>query len=272
MIRAVSRALAIFDVFDNDHLSMSLQEIGTRLGMPKATTFRLVNTLESSGFLVRLENQQYCLSHKLTRLAGLVHAGVTLRVIARNVMREVNEKTGETITLNIVDGNNRMCIDVVDTPSPLMTIARPGDRVPLLNGATSRILLAYMSAEDLEGTLASIPEAGHVDRTALERELSRFRRQGYAITRSQRVPGVTAIAVPIFRNDGAVNECLALTGPSTRVDSRDGDFIEIMLKAGQELTNSTGGKVPSEEEAAAAPAQPRESRPAAKRTRRKPAA
>jgi DNA-binding IclR family transcriptional regulator len=243
MIRSVVRALAIFDAFDKDHLSLPLHEIGHRIGMPKATTYRLVNTLETTGFLLRLENQHYCLSHKLTRLAGLVLASVSLRSIARPIMREVNRLTGETITLNLIDGVNRMCIDVVDTPSPLMSIARPGDRVPLLLGATSRILLAYMSEDERDRTLSAIPEATQVDRPAIERELKRFRRQGYAITRSQRIQGVTAIGVPIVREDGSVNECLALTGPSARVDRRDGDFIEIMVAAGRDLSKRMGGAI-----------------------------
>lgn len=250
MIRAVARALAIFDVFDQEHLSLSLHEMVMRLDMPKATVFRLVNTLEKSGFLVRLDNQQYCLSHKLTRLAGLVLASVSMRDIARPVMREVNRLTGETITLNIIDGHNRLCIDAVDTPSPLMSIARPGDRVPLLYGATSRILLAYMSSEEREQVLAAIPESAQADRVTMERELQRFVRQGYALTRSQRVQGVTAIAVPVRGGDGSVRECLALTGPSARVDSRDSEFIEIMVEASRNLSRATGAPVPLGQESA----------------------
>jgi DNA-binding IclR family transcriptional regulator len=261
MIRAVARALAIFDAFDKDHLSLPLHEIGQRIGMPKATTYRLVNTLETTGFLIRLENQHYCLSHKLTRLAGLVLASVSLRNVARPVMREVNRLTAETITLNVIDGVNRMCIDAIDTPSPLMSIARPGDRVPLLFGATSRILLAYMTDEERARTFAAISEAAQVDQPAIERELNRFRRQGYAITRSQRVQGVTAIGVPIIREDGSVHECLALTGPSARVDRRDGDFIEIMVAAGRNLSRSMGGAVEIDNA--------RSIKPARKRTARK---
>lgn len=241
MIRAVVRALAIFDVFDSQHLSLSLHEIGLRIGMPKATAFRLVNTLERAGFLIRLENQQYCLSLKMTRLAGLVQSTVTLRDVARPIMVEVNKLTGETVTLNTIDGTNRMCLEVVDTPSPLMSIARPGERVPLLYGATSRILLTCMSPEERASVLSATAEAGAIDRDALERELQRFDRQGYAITRSQRVQGVTAIAVPVVKVDGTVRECLALTGPSARVDVRDGDFIEIMLAAGNDLSTRLGG-------------------------------
>ena len=240
MIRSVGRALAIFDVFDKDHLSLTLQEIGARIGMPKTTAFRLVNTLDGAGFLVRLPNLEYCLSLKLVRLAGMVRSTLGIRDIARPVMVEVSRLTSETIALNTVSGNERICIEAMDTPSPLMSIAHPGDHVPLLFGAAGRILMAYMDEKELSAVLKSSPGSRSVDRAALKLELARFRRQGYALTRGQRVPGITAIAVPIFDANGAVRNNLLLTGPSVRVDARDSEFVEIMIAAGHDISNRLG--------------------------------
>jgi DNA-binding IclR family transcriptional regulator len=240
MIRAVGRALAIFDAFDNDHLSLTLQEISERIGMPKTTTFRLVHTLEKAGFLVRTESQQYCLSLKLVRLAGMVRRTLNICEIARPIMVDVNRQTLETITLNTISGHERLCLDVVDTPSPLMSMVRPGQHMPMLLGASSRILMAHMTKEELE-TLLEVTAAGvALDRAALDRELARFRRQGYALSRGQRVPGLTAIAVPIFDIDCRVEHSLALTGPSVRVDPHDIDFAEILRDAGRDISNRFG--------------------------------
>lgn len=242
MIRAVGRALAIFDAFDNEHLSLTLQEISERIRMPKTTAFRLVNTVERAGFLIRMDNQQYCLSLKLVRLAGMVRSTLSMRDIARPIMAEVNSKTSETITLNTVSGSDRMVLEVVDTPSPLMSMARPGQHSSLLFGASGRILLAHMDEADLEKVLKATPAGKEIDRPALDRELARFRRQGYALSRGQRVAGLTAISVPVFEIDGKVRHCLALTGPSVRVDVRDLDFAEIMIAAGRDLSNRLGAQ------------------------------
>lgn len=240
MIRAVARALSIFDAFDSDHLNLSLQEIGERIKMPKTTAFRLVNTLERAGFLIRMDNQQYCLSLKLARLGGMVRSTLSIRDVARPIMIEVNQKTSETLTLNTIVGTERMVLEVVDTPAPLMSMARTGQHMPLLLGASSRILLAYMNPEELERVL-KLTTVGHViDRPALDRELARFRRQGYAITRGQRVAGLTAISVPIFDINGDVRHCLSLTGPSVRIDPHDLDLAEIMIAAGRDLSTRLG--------------------------------
>lgn len=239
MIRAVGRALAIFDAYDNDHLSLSLQEIAERIKMPKTTAFRLVNTLERAGFLIRLDNQQYCLSLKLARLGGLVRSTLSIREIARPVMLQVNEQTTETITLNAIVGNDRMVLEVVDTPAPLMSMARPGQHMPLLTGAASRIMMAYMEPAELERVLQANADPT-LDRAALERELARYQRQGCALTRGQRVPGLTAIAVPIFDLQGKVRHSLALTGPSVRIDPKDHELADIMIAAGHDVSNRLG--------------------------------
>lgn len=251
MIRAVGRALAIFDAFDNDHTSLSLQAIGERIKMPKTTAFRLVNTLEQAGYLIRMDNQQYCLSLKLARLGGMVRSTLSVRDVARPVMLAVNQATSETVTLNTIVGAERMVLEVVDTPSPLMSMARPGQRMPLLLGASSRIMMAFMDSKELESVLktntaggtktsARPANASAFDRAAFDRELARFRRQGYAISRGQRVPGLTAISAPITDIEGKVRLCLSLTGPSVRVDPRDLEFAEILVNASGDVSGRLG--------------------------------
>jgi DNA-binding IclR family transcriptional regulator len=240
MIRAVGRALAIFDAFDNEHLSLSLQEIAERIRMPKTTAFRLVNTLERAGFLIRMDNQQYCLSLKVARLGGLVRSTLSIREIARPIMLEVNRQTQETITLNTVMGTDRMVLEVVDTPSPLMSMARLGQHMPLLLGASARVIMAYMEPDELERVLKANAKVAEIDRPALERELARFRKQGYALSRGQRVPGLTAISVPLFDINGKVRNSLSLTGPSIRVDPIDLDLAEIMMTAGRDISTRLG--------------------------------
>jgi IclR family transcriptional regulator, KDG regulon repressor len=172
-------------------------------------------------------------------------------------MLTVNQATSETITLNTIVGSERMVLEVVDTPSPLMSMARQGQHMPLLLGASSRIMMAFMETKELDAVLKAntIGSAGKLrvrhsfgtsesdrlfDRAAFDRELARFRRQGYAISRGQRVTGLTAISAPITDMEGKVRHCLSLTGPSVRIDPRDLEFAEILVNAGRDLSNRLG--------------------------------
>jgi len=239
MIRAVERALSIFEAFTPQHTSLSLIEIGTRTKLSKATTFRLVSCLEKTGYLVRLENQRYCLSLKLVGLAGIVRSTLSIRDVARPIMADLVGLTGETITLNTVTGSERLCIEVLDTPAPLMTIVQQGERAPLIYGATGKILLSYLDRARIEQLSAAMSAA---EREALFRQLERFRQQGYALTRGERVVGVTAISVPIHDAEQPCHYCLSVTGPSVRIDPNRAKLVEAMLAAGHKLSTQLGGE------------------------------
>lgn len=243
MTRTVSRALAIFDAFDERKSSLSLQAIGERIRMPKATTYRLVNTLEKAGFLIRLENQEYCLSLKLVRLAGLVHSTIGIREVSRPIMTELARKTGETVTINTLVGFERMCIDVVDTPSPLMAILRPGERLPLTRGATGKVLLAYRSDIEVGSVFKATPKSQQIDRKALAEDLTRIRQQGYSMTSGERIAGVTAIAAPIF-DLKRVSSCIAVTGPSIRMDPHSKEYADLIVAAAADISIRLGSAYP----------------------------
>ncbi len=161
-------------------------------------------------------------------------------------MLEVNERTGETITLNTLIALNRVCIELVETPSPLMHIVKPGEHLSLLHGATGRILLAHLDPVRQRKVLGGAPTA---ERAGIAAELARFKQQGFGLTSGQRVAGVTAIAVPLFNLHDQVDACLALTGPSVRVDSHVTAFTAIMRKAGRDVSDRLGGRPPIQEDA-----------------------
>lgn len=237
MTRTVARALSIFDAFDRDHLGLTLQEIGERIGMSKATTFRLVNTLEREGYLVRRPDNRYRLSLKIVRLAGLVEDTTTVRDAARAAMQDLGRRTGETISLSSRIQDERVVIDVVDTPSPLMAVVRPGERYGLLWGASSRVLLAHMperdQAEILDRVEQRVAELARSD-------ISHVHRRGYCITHGQRVAGLSALAVPLYDRSNTVMACLALSGPTVRVEPREQEFVELLMEAGRSVSARLG--------------------------------
>lgn len=242
MIRAVERAFAIFEAFDPEHTMLTLQEIGQRIGLSKATTYRLVNCVHDLGYLVRLEDNRYCMSLKLTRLSGLVRSTIGIREIARPTMLDLVKKTGETVTLNTIANDRRICIEVFDTPAPLMSIVREGEQQTLLHGATGKILLAYLSSSDFDRIFREAPAAKRPNRATLEKQLAQYREQGYAMTSSERVPGVTAISVPLRDINGQVRYCISITGPAIRVDRNTESFIALLLNASKVVSGQMGAR------------------------------
>ena len=206
-MRAVERIFAIFESFTPERNSLTLQEIADRIDLPKSTTFRIVQSLEHAGYLVRLEDQKYCLSFRFTRLAGLVKSTLSIREIARPITAELAEKTKETVSLYTFSRGKRVCIDATATASsPLRSVTQPGEQVSMAAGSSSKVLAAYMSEKELAPIVAHMARAN--DRTQAEvwAELARIRNQGYAVSHGERVLGVSAISAPIKGVDDRVQD------------------------------------------------------------------
>lgn len=242
MMRAVNRTMAVFECFSEERPSLTLQAIANRVKLPKSTTFRLVQSLDEAGYLVRLENQEYCLSFKFVRLAGLVKTNLDIRRVARSVMEEAAKASGETVTLNAARGRERVCIDVVDTPSPLMSITKPGEHVPLVDGATAKVLLAFLPrAEFKEAANYALRVSGQ-RRSEFLTELERIRNAGYAVTHGERVLGLTAVAAPVRDTADEVKYCIAIAGPTARMKPRIGEHVRIAVRAAEEVSRRLGAR------------------------------
>jgi DNA-binding IclR family transcriptional regulator len=243
MMRAVQRILGVFECFTPEADSLTLQEIADRIGLPKSTAFRIVQSLEQSGYLVRLDNQQYCLSFRFARLAGMVKSTLGIREIARPVLSDLSARTGETVSLHTVSGADRVCIDVLHGASPLRSFAQPGEHIPLRVGSASRVLLAWMPPEAAAPVIASIAKATRRARADLVRELEEVRERGYAVSHGERVLGLSAVSAPIkdFRDE--VNYCISVNGPTVRVQADEKAVVKLVMKAAESISRLYGARV-----------------------------
>lgn len=226
-----------------------LQEIADRISLPKSTTFRIVQSLEKAKYLVRLENQQYCLSFRFMHLAGLVGSTLDIRAIARPIMTELANKTNETITLHTVSGRDRVCIDCVAAGAPLRAVTAPGEHIRLLVGAPSKVLMAHMAKDELAPLLTFISRTTKRPKAELLAELARIRAQGYCVSHGERVLGIIGIAAPIHDVEDQVRYCLVVTGPSVRVQPREREIIKLLVKSAEDISLRYGATVRSAQSA-----------------------
>ncbi len=243
MMRSVQRILAIFESFNAASTSLTLQKIADRSHLTKSTAFRLVQSLDKAGYLVRLENQSYCLSHRFTRLAGLVNNTLNVRQIARPIMTELAERSHEAVTLNTVSGRDRVCVDVIDVPSSLMSVSRPGMHVPLIDGASAKTLMAHLPKKEQQKVITYAAKAGKRKRTDLVAELEQIRQRGYGVTYDERVLGLAAVSAPIREVDGEVKYCITITAPTVRARPKEKDFIRLVVKAAEDISRRLGASV-----------------------------
>jgi DNA-binding IclR family transcriptional regulator len=242
-VRAVQRIFAIFESFTPEKSSLTLQEIADRIELPKSTSFRIVQSLEQAGYLVRLEDQKYCLSFRFTRLAGLVRSTLGIREIARPIMTELADKTKETISIHTVSGRNRVCIDAIaTTPSSLRSVVQPGEQVPLAAGSGSKVLVAHMPKSQLTSIAGVMARRSKRTQAEVLAELTKIRDQGYSVSHGERLPGLSAVSAPIKGINDEVQYCMTVGGPTVRVQANEKELTKLVVKAAANVSRQLGGK------------------------------
>jgi DNA-binding IclR family transcriptional regulator len=240
-IQSIVRAVKTLECFRPEEPRLSLQDLAARLGWGKSTVHRVVNTLVQSGVVIKDPNsRQYALGYKLVWLARAVALHRDLQLVALPIMRGLRDVTGETVTLSVVSGRDRVVIQQVESPHEIRSVEAVGLGAPLHCGASGRLLLAYLPGPELEAFLA-VPLQRYTRLTLtnprrLRDELVRIRRQGYAVSYGEYSPRVCAMAAPIRTAEGEVIACMAALGPRDRVpDSRLGALRSLLVDAARRV-------------------------------------
>jgi len=216
-VRAVERALDILLCF-TDAKELGLSEIASRISLHKSTVHRLLASLEAKGFVVRdMQTEKYRLGFRIWELSANMNQADDPAVLLLPEMEKLRDMLGETISLYVRDGNERIRIQAVQSNEPIRRVAPVGARMPLAVGASSKVLVAYEN-EEVRNKIMNDPHwPDWVDRAAFRDQLEQIRRDGYATSLEEREVGAAAVSAPIFNRQGKVVAALAVSGPSNRM-------------------------------------------------------
>lgn len=248
---AIEKAMEILLKFQDVKASWGIRELSTELGFSPATVQRILSVLKSYGF-VRQDEQtrQYFVGNIFYRfLENLNHAN-NLPGIGRQFMEAVAIKTRETVYLNIIQGNLRICIDTIESPKALKAGMPIGNQSPLYAGASAKCLLAFSSAAFQKEYFAAVAprpltDATIVDPDNLAAELAKIQVRGYAVSLGERTPGLGSVSAPVFDYQGMILASLSLAVPEirTRDKTHFSHCITILTDAARAFSLAMGQPV-----------------------------
>ncbi|MEB3101670.1 IclR family transcriptional regulator [Ferviditalea candida] len=241
-MKSFEKMFNILSMYSMDRTSLSISEIQEELKYPKSTIFRILNTLEKNNYVERNpDNHRYSLGFNFFRLGSIVQSQLDFRKVSLPIMKRLVAETNETVELNIVDGLNRVCIEKVDSPLDVRNFVRIGERKPLHLGASGKVLMAFLDKAEQIRIAENLQKDTGIDKERLLSSLEDIRKQGYACTRGERVPGSFAVAAPLFDKDGQMTASLTIAGPIQRLsDEREKELLQILLKASREISQNLG--------------------------------
>jgi len=201
----------------------SLTQVARMTGLSKGTTHRLLATLDHEGLVLKntLDNM-YMLGPGILRLVRGAARGIgSIALLAEPALTKLRDQTGETVTLHVSVGVERICIEEIPSLEPVRYSAPVGSRAPLHVGSAGKVLLAFEDPEELERALTMLPLDALTpdtitDPQSLREELAMVRQNGWASSHGERVPDAAAVSVPVFSN-GRIVASLSLLGPASRL-------------------------------------------------------
>ena len=236
VIRSVDRAVAILDLLAREGWRAGA-EVARELCVHRSTALRLLGTLERHALVERdPKTAKYRLGRRLPQLASVVTGELDLRSVARPVCEELAEATGETVTLDVLEGDEIVPIEQSTASAAFVSVNWLGRRTPVHCTASGKVMLAFAPDSIRERLLARPLERrtprSIVDVAELEKQLSATREGGFARTFEELEVGLDAIAAPVFGADGDVVAALDLSGPSHRLRAAGRPDLDRLTKEG----------------------------------------
>jgi DNA-binding IclR family transcriptional regulator len=234
--QAVRRAIAVLKAFSDEAPEMGVTEVSRKVTLHKSTVYRLLSAFEDEGLIARNpESGKYRLGPELIVLGEQVLRHTEVHRVALPFLRELAEKTGETVDLEVLSGSNVVTIEEIAGKHVVAAAGAIG--MPWAAHATSngKILLAHQPAERqrhiLSRTLRRFTPRTLTDPKAVARELLKVREQGYAISFGELEEHLVAIGMPIRGRNGDAVAAVSLSGPDTRLTP---DKLPGLLRMGLE--------------------------------------
>jgi len=244
----VDKATQLLDVLATSPAGRSLAELVEQLGLARSTVYRILNSLVVYGVVEKdAQEPVYRLGPKLSELARLLgpqNDRAALSDVAGPVMDALVHRISEACKLSVPDGDGVLTIRVAQSPAEYGLAIRIGHRAPIQAGGSSKAILAYLPALEidklLEGSLKRYTPFTITDPEMMREVLGQIRRVGYSEDNSEITLGVHSVAAPIFGQSGQVIGAVGVPYLGDPVPERLRTIRQAVIEAARTISLSMG--------------------------------
>jgi DNA-binding IclR family transcriptional regulator len=254
-IGASERALLIMDTLA-EMPDCSLVDLAGRLGLPKGSVFRHLRVLEERGYVTQAgDTKRYALGPRLIYLGFVARAGLALPRVAAPFLRELHERFNETVHVGVLSAGEVVHIEVVPSSHPVKMAAEVGARTFAHISALGKVLLAGSEDEVIarvieERGLPRFTERTITTAAALQAELDRVRRYGFAIDDEESAEGLRCVACPIRGEGDRVIAAVSLSSPAQRLSPGEArDVATVLASSAEQISRGVGWHPPTTRDA-----------------------
>lgn len=222
MTKSALRVLDIMEYIAEQRSGSTHSQISAALGIPKSSLTALLRDLVSRGYLLfDPDTARFGIGSHILSLSQAYLRNLNLVTIGQPIVSALFEKTGEFSAFAIPKGLDYVIICAESMPLPLAHSLQIGERGPLFCSATGKAILAFLSPDQrdsiiAESDLRAFTAATKTDPVAIRTELLEVKKQRLAFAREESLPGIVAMATPVFNAVGHVIGAMSVATPVSR--------------------------------------------------------
>ena len=246
LVKPVYKALQVLMTLGNERRPLTLTEICYRVRLPKTTVFRYLQTLALCGFVHHDRDQDlYQLGARLFELGQLAGQQVRIRDVALPVMVALRDRFNETVNVGILDGQDVVYVEMVESLHSLRMQATLGSRDPAYATALGKAMLAFMEEgarrRHLPARLTQRTVYTVHTMTTLTQVLREAKRLGYAVDDQENEDGARCIGAPVFEYPGRVAAAISVSAPAARLrNEMVGEVATAVMEAAATISRQLG--------------------------------
>jgi DNA-binding IclR family transcriptional regulator len=244
-VPAVEKTFAVIELFASNNRGYTLSEVSRLLKLPISTASSLLYTMQACGYLYRDAKGQFYLSMQIVIQASKVSSQLRPREIAETELIKLTATTGLTSVLAIPDGNQLVWIEKIEGTGHIQLAAQVGKRMNLHHTSTGKAILAHLPDEQVEAIIKSVGLPAQTPNTitsvtALRKELSLVRAQGYAIDNQETAIGIVGVAAPVFDHKAQLVGSVGVGGAVFEMDQNLKPVIAVVKKCAKAVSEKLG--------------------------------
>ncbi|HWK23139.1 MAG TPA: IclR family transcriptional regulator [Ureibacillus sp.] len=238
---SLTNALHILKCFTIDQPELTLSEIAELVGVSKSTACRLIQTLESEGFIYQnLIFNTYSLGSSVLSLTNTVIDQIAILKETTYFLKQLTILTGESSHIAILDKKDVIYLKKEDSQHRVQLLSHIGRRNPAHCTASGQAILAYLKPATIEkifeNGLVPVTKKTITNLPQLQQTLTTIRQKGYAVSKGEFIENIMSVGAPIFNKQNQVFASVSVAGPQSRMLPNLHKVIENISLTSNHLT------------------------------------
>lgn len=246
MINTVLKAVKVLDLLAGNQ-GMTLSEIARTLGLPKSSAHAILETLAAEKLVEREDGSgRFHLGVRLVELGNRANLELDICRIAAPFLNGLNLEFDETVHLTVLDRDEVLYVDCIESKRRLRTYSVIGVRAPLYCTSVGKAILAFQKDDEIrriarEKGLKRITPTTIDTEDKLFAEVARIRELGFAVDDMEHEDHLRCVGAPIRNARGEVFASLSVSGPAERnTRERVESMAPMVMQAASEISRRLG--------------------------------